>query len=66
MAEGYVDESGRIRWADQSELAELTLEGTDRGDDDDEQDNEEEEEDSEGVSGGAVAKPRVAAAATGR
>jgi len=65
MAEGYVDESGRIRWADQSELAELTLEGTDRGDDD-EQDNEEEEEDSEGVSGGAVAKPRVAAAATGR
>jgi hypothetical protein len=45
MAEGYVDENGRIRWAEEHDLEELALPvHVGAGDDEDEQDDDEDDE----------------------
>jgi hypothetical protein len=46
MAEGYVDEEGRIRWAEEHDLEELALpaEPDDRDPDEDDEDDDEDED----------------------
>jgi hypothetical protein len=46
MAEGYVDEEGRIRWAEEHDTEELALpaEPGDRDPDEDDEDDDEEED----------------------
>jgi len=65
MAEGYVDETGRIRWAEEP-VVELTLAEPERdgGGGDDDEDGEDEEDDSEAFYRIAVASSR--ASDTGR
>jgi hypothetical protein len=51
MAEGYVDESGRIRWAEEHDLEELAVPPGREGEgerDEDEDDEDDDDEDGEG------------------